>query len=182
MGNEPAQVACVCSCDISSGQKKSYDILPNLFVSLCSHRPLRGGEKLELPPAMLAGLARESQQRPPPPPHLHPPPPHRAWAQLGQLYDSHLPPQDHPLVPLHSEHSIRLHNGGYTGNAGPSPSPSSHHPHTRPNQVLKVGPAANLLELRTSEAGEMTCCRLLSASVWGSSGATGSQGSAPAGR
>lgn len=114
--------------------------LPNLFVTLRAHRPLRGGEKLELPQAMLAGLPREQQQRPPPPPpHLHAPPPHRTWAQLGQLYDSHLPPQDHPLVPLHSEHSIRLHNGGYAGSGGPSPSPSPHHPHSRPNQVLKVG-------------------------------------------
>lgn len=158
------------------------NILSNLFITFCSHRPLRGGEKLELPPAMLAGLARESQQRPPPPPHLHPPPPHRAWAQLGQLYDSHLPPQDHPLAPLHSEHSIRLHNGGYAGNAGPPPSQSPHHPHSRPNQVLKVGRAANLLDSCASKAEGITYCRLLSASVWVSSGATGSQGSVPAGR
>lgn len=159
-------------------------IQPNQFVTLCSHRPLRGGEKLELPPAMLAGLARESQQRPPPPPppHLHPPPPHRAWAQLGQLYDSHLPPQDHPLVPLHSEHSIRLHNGGYAGNTGPSPSP--HHPHSRPNQVLKVGRASSFylgFEKVKSER-KLNCRRLLSALVWGYSGAAGSQGSATAGR
>lgn len=131
---------------------------------MCSCRPLRGSEKLELPQAMLAGLPREQQQRPPPPPHLHPPPPHRAWAQLGQLYDSHLPPQDHPLVPLHSEHSIRLHNG-YASSGGPSPSPSSHHPHSRPNQVLKVSCTSTLYfrgrlcESKASVYEVINCCR-----------------------
>ncbi|KAL7374911.1 hypothetical protein ABVT39_008964 [Epinephelus coioides] len=103
-----------------------------------SNGPMRGGEKLELPQPMLPGLQRE-QQRPPPPPHhhLHPPPPHRAWEQLGQLYESHLPPQGHPVVPLPNEHSLRLHNGGYTGSGGPPPNP--HLPSSRPNQLLKFG-------------------------------------------
>ncbi|XP_040886634.1 lysine-specific demethylase 6B [Toxotes jaculatrix] len=99
-----------------------------------SNGPMRGGEKLELPQPMLPGLQREHQR---PPPHLHPPPPHRAWEQIGQLYESHLPPQGHPVVPLPNEHSLRLHNGGYAGSGGPPPNP--HLPHSRPNQLLKFG-------------------------------------------
>ncbi|XP_042256271.1 lysine-specific demethylase 6B isoform X1 [Thunnus maccoyii] len=101
-----------------------------------SNGPMRGGEKLELPQPMLPGLQRE-QQRPPPHHHLHPPPPHRAWEQLGQLYESHLPPQGHSVVPLPNEHSLRLHNGGYAGSGGPPPNP--HLPPSRPNQLLKFG-------------------------------------------
>ncbi|XP_071389069.1 uncharacterized protein kdm6ba isoform X2 [Centroberyx affinis] len=97
---------------------------------------VRGGEKLDLPQAMLSGLQREQQR--PPPHHLHPPPPHRAWEQLGQLYESHPPPpQGHPAVPLPNEHTLRLHNGGYAGSGGPPPSP--HLPPGRPNQLLKFG-------------------------------------------
>ncbi|XP_022614083.1 trithorax group protein osa-like, partial [Seriola dumerili] len=98
-------------------------------------QPMRGGEKLELPQPILPGLQREQQR--PPPPHLHPPPPHRAWEQLGQLYESHLPPQGHPVVPLPNEHALRLHNGSYAGSGGPPPNP--HLPHSRPNQLLKFG-------------------------------------------
>ncbi|KAM9335904.1 uncharacterized protein kdm6ba isoform 2-T5 [Symphorus nematophorus] len=105
---------------------------PNKFFS---NGPMRAGEKLELPQPMLPGLQREQQR--PPPHHLHPPPPHRTWEQLGQLYESHLPPQGHPAVPLPNEHSIRLHNGGYAGSGGPPPLP--HHPPSRPNQLLKFG-------------------------------------------
>ncbi|TNN50474.1 hypothetical protein EYF80_039284 [Liparis tanakae] len=101
-----------------------------------SNGPLRGSEKLELPQPMLPGLQRE-QQRPPPHHHLHPPPPHRAWEQLGQLYESHLPPQGHAAAPLPNEHSLRLHNGGYAGSGGPPPNP--HLPPSRPNQLLKFG-------------------------------------------
>ncbi|XP_068164666.1 protein split ends isoform X2 [Antennarius striatus] len=106
---------------------------PNKFFS---NGPIRGGEKLDLPQPMLPGLQREQQRLPP---HLHPPPPHRAWEQLGQLYDSHLPhpPQGHPVLPLSNEHSLRLHNGGYASGGGPPPSP--HHPPNRPNQLLKFG-------------------------------------------
>ncbi|XP_070710415.1 lysine-specific demethylase 6B [Pempheris klunzingeri] len=100
-----------------------------------SNGPMRGVEKLELPQPMLPGLQREQPR--PPPHHLHPPPPHRAWEQLGQLYESHLPPQGHPIVPLPNEHSLRLHNGGYAGSGGPPPNP--HHPPCRPNQLLKFG-------------------------------------------
>ncbi|RVE60714.1 hypothetical protein OJAV_G00183400 [Oryzias javanicus] len=81
-------------------------------------QPMRG-EKLELPQAMLPGMQREPQRAPPP--HLHPPPPHRGWEQLGQLYDSHLPPQSHPVLPLPNEHPLRLHNGGFVGGGGPHP-------------------------------------------------------------
>ncbi|XP_058479717.1 lysine-specific demethylase 6B isoform X1 [Solea solea] len=95
--------------------------------------PMRGGEKLELPQPVLPGLQREQQR----PPHLHHPPPHRAWEQLGQLYESHLPPQGHPGVPMPNEHSLRLHNGSYAGSGGPPP--NSHVPHTRPSQLLKFG-------------------------------------------
>ncbi|XP_056224472.1 lysine-specific demethylase 6B [Seriola aureovittata] len=100
-----------------------------------SNGPMRGGEKLELPQPILPGLQREQQR--PPPPHLHPPPPHRAWEQLGQLYESHLPPQGHPVVPLPNEHALRLHNGSYAGSGGPPPNP--HLPHSRPNPLLKFG-------------------------------------------
>ncbi|XP_028998390.2 lysine-specific demethylase 6B [Betta splendens] len=99
-----------------------------------SNGPMRGAEKLEVSQSLLPGLQRE-QQRPPPhhPHHLHPPPPHRAW----ELYESHLPPQGHPVVPLTNEHSLRLHNGGYAGGGGP---PHGRHlPHSRPNQLLKFG-------------------------------------------
>lgn len=135
----------------------SYHLsLSNLLVTFCLHRPIRGGEKLELPQPMLSGLQRE-QQRPPPPP-LHPPPPHRAWTQLGQLYDSHLPSQDHPVVPLPNEHSLRLHNGGYAGSGGPLPNP--HHPHSRPNQVLRVSHNANgrFVHIQTCVIRETHCC------------------------
>ncbi|XP_062300790.1 lysine-specific demethylase 6B isoform X1 [Scomber scombrus] len=100
-----------------------------------SNGPMRGGEKLELPQPMLPGLQREQQR--PPHHHLHHPPPHRAWEQLGQLYESHLPPQGHSVVPLPNEHSLRLHNGGYAGSGGPPPNP--HLPPSRPNQLLKFG-------------------------------------------
>ncbi|TMS02134.1 Reticulocyte-binding protein 2-like protein a [Larimichthys crocea] len=106
---------------------------PNKFFN----GPMRGGEKPDLPQPMLTGLQREQQRPPPHHHHLHPPPPHRAWEQLGQLYESHLPPQGHPVVPLPNEHSLRLHNGGYAGSGGPPPNP--HHPHSRPNQLLKFG-------------------------------------------
>ncbi|XP_044038783.1 lysine-specific demethylase 6B isoform X2 [Siniperca chuatsi] len=99
-----------------------------------SNGPMRGGEKLDLPQPMLPGLQREQQR--PPHHHLHPPPPHRAWEQLGQLYESHLPPQGHP-VPLPNEHSLRLHNGGYAGSGMPPPNP--HLPPSRQNQLLKFG-------------------------------------------
>ncbi|XP_055756741.1 lysine-specific demethylase 6B [Salvelinus fontinalis] len=82
---------------------------------------VRGGEKLELSQAMLPSLQRGDQQRPLPPPH-------RVWEQLGQLYDSHPPP--HSLVPLPSDHTPRLHSGGY------STRPPTHLP-SRPNQLLK---------------------------------------------
>ncbi|KAM6908919.1 uncharacterized protein kdm6ba [Xenentodon cancila] len=98
-----------------------------------SNGPLRGGEKLELQQAMLPGMQREPQR--PPTHHLHPPPPHRAWEQLGQLYESHLPHQGHPVLPLPSEHPLRLHNGSYSGSSGPSPNL----PPGRPNPLLKFG-------------------------------------------
>lgn len=94
---------------------------------------VRGVEKLDLPQAMLSGVQREQQR--PPPHHLHPPPPHRAWEQLGQLYDSHLPPQGHSVMSLPNEHTLRLHNG-YAGSGG---LPLNHHlTPGRPNQLLKV--------------------------------------------
>ncbi|KAM4611822.1 uncharacterized protein kdm6ba isoform 2-T3 [Polymixia lowei] len=105
---------------------------PNKFFNN-GPMPVRGGDKLDLPQAMLSGLQRE-QQRPPPHHHLHPPPPHRAWEQL---YESHPPSQGHPPpMPLPNEHTLRLHNGGYTG-GGPPPNP--HLPPGRPNQLLKFG-------------------------------------------
>ncbi|XP_033181565.1 lysine-specific demethylase 6B [Mastacembelus armatus] len=93
---------------------------------------MRGGEKFELPQPMLPGPQREQQR----PHHLHPPPPHRAWEQLGQLYESHLP-QGHGIMPLTNEHSLRLHNGGYAGSGGPPQ--NSHFPPGRSNQLLKFG-------------------------------------------
>lgn len=149
---------------------------------------MRGGEKLELPQPMLPGL----QQPRPPPHHLHPPPPHRAWEQLGQLYESHLPPQGHSVVPLPNEHSLRLHNGGYTGSGGPPPNP--HHPPSRPNQLLKVSnnatdlmaclPEFNCLSQIFKNGCSLTVSMLSlpSALVWGSSGAACSPGSTIAGR
>ncbi|XP_030578442.1 lysine-specific demethylase 6B isoform X2 [Archocentrus centrarchus] len=98
-----------------------------------SNGPMRGGEKLDLPQAMLPALQREQQR---PPHHLHPPPHHRAW-DLGQIYESHLPPRGHPVVPLPNDLSLRLHNGGYTGSSGPPPNP--HFPSRVPNQLLKFG-------------------------------------------
>lgn len=150
-------------------------------------RPMRGGEKLELHQPMLPGLQREQQR----PPHLHPPPPHRAWEQLGQLYESHLPPQGHPVVPLPNEHTLRLHSGGYAGGGGPPP--NSHIPHTRPNQLLKVRntvPHHGRLVCQSLSFSRMkkmtiftpTMLSLLFALVWGSSGAACSQGSTTAGR
>nr|XP_020476145.1 lysine-specific demethylase 6B [Monopterus albus] len=107
-----------------------------------SNGAMRGGEKLDLPQPMLPGLQREQQRphhllHPHPHPHPHPPPPHRTWEQLGQLYESHLPPQGHAVVPLASEHSLRLHSGGYAGNGRPPPNP--HLPPSRPNHLLKFG-------------------------------------------
>nr|XP_061816078.1 lysine-specific demethylase 6B-like isoform X1 [Nerophis lumbriciformis]XP_061816079.1 lysine-specific demethylase 6B-like isoform X1 [Nerophis lumbriciformis]XP_061816080.1 lysine-specific demethylase 6B-like isoform X1 [Nerophis lumbriciformis]XP_061816081.1 lysine-specific demethylase 6B-like isoform X1 [Nerophis lumbriciformis]XP_061816082.1 lysine-specific demethylase 6B-like isoform X1 [Nerophis lumbriciformis]XP_061816083.1 lysine-specific demethylase 6B-like isoform X1 [Nerophis lum len=93
--------------------------------------PMRGGggDKLDLPQQM---LQREQTRL-----HsLHPPPPHRAWEKLGQLYESHHPPQGHLGLPL-TEHSLRLHNGGYAGSVGVSP--NLHLPPVRPNQPLKFG-------------------------------------------
>ncbi|XP_061566505.1 lysine-specific demethylase 6B [Cololabis saira] len=100
-----------------------------------SNGVLRGGEKLELQQAMLPGMQREPQR--PPLHHLHPPPPHRAWEQLGQLYESHLPHQGHPVLPLPNEHSLRLHNGSYSGSNGHPPNPNL--PPGRPNSLLKFG-------------------------------------------
>lgn len=140
-------------------------------------RPMRGGEKLELPQPMLPGLHREQQR----PPHLHPPPPHRTWEQLGQLYESHLPPQGHPIVPLPNEHSLRLHNGGYAGTAGPPPNP--HLPHTRPNQLLKVRSNTYVKKLLLDKEYDLVyILSLLSVLVWGSSGAARSPGPIVAGR
>lgn len=98
----------------------------------CLSRPMRGSEKPEPPQPMLPGVHREQQR----PPHLHPPPPHRAWEQLGQLYDSHLPPQGHTAMPFHNEPALRLNNGGYLGSAGLPL--NTHHLSSRPNQQLKV--------------------------------------------
>ncbi|XP_061619887.1 lysine-specific demethylase 6B isoform X2 [Phyllopteryx taeniolatus] len=100
--------------------------------------PTRGGEKLDLPQAVLPGLPREQLRPLPHHPlhHLHPPPPHRAWEQLGQLYEAHHPPQGHPGTTL-PEHSLRLHNGGYAGSGGAPPSP--HLPAGWPMQPLKFG-------------------------------------------
>ena len=107
-------------------------ILFNPYIFM--FRPMRGGEKLEHPQATLPGMQREQQR--PPPHHLHPPPPHRAWEQLGHLYESHLPPQGHPVLSPPNEHSLRLHNGGYAGSSGPSP--NLHLLPSRPNPLLKV--------------------------------------------
>lgn len=96
---------------------------------------MRGGDKLDLPQP-ISGLQREQQRQPLPPHHLPTPPPHRAWEQQGQMYDSHPPPQGHPLMPLAGEHSLRFHNGGYGGVGGPLPNP--HHLANRPNHILKV--------------------------------------------
>lgn len=93
---------------------------------------MRGSEKLDLPQPMLPPLQREQQR---PPHHLHPPPHHRAW-EISQLYDSHLPPRGHPVMPLPNDLSLRLHNGGYAGSGGPPPNP--HFPSRGPNQMLKV--------------------------------------------
>ncbi|KAK7909368.1 hypothetical protein WMY93_014052 [Mugilogobius chulae] len=95
--------------------------------------PIRG-EKLDMPPQMLAELQRE--QRPPPhfaphPPPPPPPPPHRAWEHMG-----YPPLQPHgPVLPLPGEHSMRLHNMGMGYPAG-GPPLSSHLPN-RLNQPLK---------------------------------------------
>lgn len=131
-----------------------------LVVVFWLTRPMRGGEKLELPQAMLPGLQREQQR--PPPHHLHHPPPHRAWEQLGQLYESHLPPQGNHVVPLPNEHSLRLHNGGYAASGGPPPNPhlplNPHLPPSRPNQLLKVSDnttADIMLDLCTDRFSEM---------------------------
>ncbi|XP_077355713.1 uncharacterized protein kdm6ba isoform X2 [Festucalex cinctus] len=115
---------------------------PNKFFH---NGPMRGGEKLDLPQPMLpAGLPREQLRPLPhhhhhhPLHHLHPPPPHRAWEQLGQLHeDHHPPPQGHPGGVTLPEHTLRLHNGGYTGGGGPPPNP--HLPAGRLSQPLKFG-------------------------------------------
>lgn len=95
--------------------------------------PIRGGEKLDVPPQMLADLQRE--QRPPHFPPPPPPPPHRAW-ELGPLYTP--PPlQPHgPMVPLPGEHPLRLHNMGMGYTPG-GPPLTSHLPPSRPNPPLK---------------------------------------------
>ncbi|TWW63337.1 Lysine-specific demethylase 6B [Takifugu flavidus] len=112
---------------------------PTSFPSTSrSYRPMRGGDKLDLPQP-ISGLQREQQRQPLPPHHLPTPPPHRAWEQQGQMYDSHPPPQGHPLMPLAGEHSLRFHNGGYGGASGPLPNP--HHLANRPNHILKFGGA-----------------------------------------
>ncbi|XP_074555194.1 uncharacterized protein kdm6ba [Halichoeres trimaculatus] len=102
---------------------------PNKFFI---NGPLRGSDKPEPPQPMLPSVHREQQR-----PHLHPPPPHRAWEQLGQLYDSHLPPQGHPGLPFHNEPALRLNSGGYAGSGGLPL--STHHLSSRPNQLLKFG-------------------------------------------
>ncbi|XP_054608456.1 lysine-specific demethylase 6B-like isoform X2 [Dunckerocampus dactyliophorus] len=102
---------------------------PSKFFNNGPMRGGGGGEKLDLPQPML----QREQPRPHP---LHPPPPHRAWEQLGQLYESHHPPQGHPNLPL-PDHSLRLYNGGYVGGGGAPP--NLHLPPSRPNQPLKFG-------------------------------------------
>ncbi|XP_024864275.1 uncharacterized protein kdm6ba isoform X1 [Kryptolebias marmoratus] len=119
-----------------------HQLLPNLppgpigglnhHSKYLSNGPMRGGEKLEFPQAMFPGMQREQQR--PPPHHLHPPP-HRVWDQLDKQYDSHLPPQGHPVLPLPNEHSLRLYNGGYAGGGGPLLNPHLHP--NRPNPLLK---------------------------------------------
>ncbi|KAM8900584.1 uncharacterized protein kdm6ba isoform 1-T5 [Spinachia spinachia] len=141
VGGRAWQPSVRCSPGMSQHQLLSH--LPpgpvggmNHLNKFFSNGPMRGSEKLELAQPMLPGLQRE-QQRPPPHHHLHPPPPHRSWEQLGQLYESHLPPQGHSVGPLSNEHSPRLHNGGYAGGGGPSPNPQLLS--SRPNQLLKFG-------------------------------------------
>ncbi|MEQ2279486.1 hypothetical protein AMECASPLE_010020 [Ameca splendens] len=95
-----------------------------------SNGPMRGGEKLDFPPAMFPGMHRDQQR--PPPQHLHPPPPpHRVW---DQQYDSHLPPQAHPVLSLPNSHTVRLFNG-YAGGSGHLLNP--HLPPNRTNPLLK---------------------------------------------
>ncbi|XP_012738328.2 lysine-specific demethylase 6B isoform X1 [Fundulus heteroclitus] len=98
-----------------------------------SNGPIRGGEKLDLPPAMFPGMHREQQR--PPPQHLHhpppPPPPHRVW---DQQYDSHHPPHGHPALSLPGDHTMRLFNG-YAGSGAHLLNP--HLPPNRPNPLLK---------------------------------------------
>lgn len=94
-------------------------------------RPMRGEEKLDLPPAMFPGMHREQQRAPPQ--HLHPPPPpHRVWEQQ---YDSHHPPHPHPVLSLPNDHAMRLFNG-YPGSGAHLLNP--HLPPNRPNPLLKV--------------------------------------------
>ncbi|KAL6118765.1 kdm6b [Pungitius sinensis] len=141
VGGRAWQPSARCSPGMSQHQLLSH--LPpgpvggmNHLNKFFSNGPMRGSEKLELAQPMLPGLQRE-QQRAPPHHHLHPPPPHRSWEQLGQLYESHLPPQGHSVGPIPNEHSPRLHNGGYAGGGGPPPNP--HLFPSRPNQLLKFG-------------------------------------------
>ncbi|XP_057709821.1 lysine-specific demethylase 6B [Corythoichthys intestinalis] len=105
---------------------------PNKFFN---NGPIRGGEKLDLPQPMLPSLPRE-QLRPLPHHPLHHLHPHRAWEQLGQLYESHHPPIGHPGA-APPEPSLRLHNGGYGGSGGAPPNP--HLPTSRPNPPVKFG-------------------------------------------
>ncbi|XP_038135047.1 lysine-specific demethylase 6B [Cyprinodon tularosa] len=100
-----------------------------------SNGPMRGGEKLDLPPAMFPGMHREQQRLPPQ--HLHPPPPpHRVW---DQQFDSHHPPHTHPVLSLHSDHAMRLFNG-YTGSGAHLFNPHLHP--NRTNPLMKVrGPS-----------------------------------------
>ncbi|XP_034020376.1 lysine-specific demethylase 6B [Thalassophryne amazonica] len=93
---------------------------------------VRGGEKLDLPPVVSPSLQREPQRPHHHHPPLHPPPPHRAWEQL---YESHLPPQGHPGIPLPGEHSLRLHSGGYAGSSTLLSNP--HLPPSRASHMLK---------------------------------------------
>ncbi|XP_047458103.1 lysine-specific demethylase 6B isoform X3 [Mugil cephalus] len=127
-------------CSPAMNQHQLHPHLPpgpmgglNHHSKYSSNGPMRGGEKLELSQQMLPGMQREQQR--PPPHHLHPPPPHRAY---GQLYDSHLPSQGHHVVPLPNDHSLRLHNRGYSGSSGPPANP--HLPPSRPNQLKYGGP------------------------------------------
>ncbi|XP_060887440.1 lysine-specific demethylase 6B [Labrus mixtus] len=108
---------------------------PNHPSKFFSNGPMRGTEKLELPQPMLPGVHREQAR--PHPHHLHPPPPHRAWEQLAPLYDSHLSPQGHTVMPTHNEPSLRLHNGGYAGSGGLPH--NGHHQPSRPNHLQKFG-------------------------------------------
>ncbi|XP_008433781.1 lysine-specific demethylase 6B isoform X2 [Poecilia reticulata] len=97
-----------------------------------SNGPMRGEEKLDLPPPPMFPAMHREQQRPPPQ-HLHPPPPppHRVWEQQ---YDPHHPPHPHPVLSLPNDHTMRLFNG-YPGSGAHLLNP--HLPPNRPNPLLK---------------------------------------------